>query len=150
MATIVRTSTVPVRSRVAFWTQSVSEAFVTLDCRAAGGHEDIQGELSVQSLGSLDFARVHATAQSVHRTHGTMGSSGEDFFLVGIQTAGSCVVTQAGRSAVIENGAFALYDTTRPYSLQLTDDFEQLVLRMPRHELEAHLPEAEGLTALAG
>ncbi|MFC8522316.1 helix-turn-helix domain-containing protein [Pseudarthrobacter sp. NPDC057230] len=149
MATVVRTSSVPVGSRVAFWTECVSEAFVSLDCRAAGGHEDIQGELFVQSLGSLDLARVRATAQSVHRTPGSIGSSGEDFFLVGVQTAGSCIVTQEGRSAVIENGAFALYDTTRPYSLQLTDHFEQLVLRMPRRALEAHLPEAEKLTALA-
>lgn len=149
MATVVRTSSVPVRSRVAFWTQSVSEAFVSLDCRATEGHEDIQGELSVQSLGSLDLARVRATAQSVHRTQGSIGSSGDDFFLVGVQTAGSCIVTQTGRSAVIENGAFALYDTTRPYSLQLTDHFEQLVLRMPRRVLGTHLPEAEGLTALA-
>jgi AraC-like DNA-binding protein len=58
-------------------------------------------------------------------------------------------VTQAGRSALIEHGAFALYDTTRPYVLQLTDHFEQLVLRLPRKALESHLPEAEGLTALA-
>ena len=149
MATVVRTSSVPVRSRVAFWTESVSEAFVSLDCRATGGNEDIQGELSVQSLGSLDLARVRATAQSVHRTPGSIRSSGEDFFLVGIQTMGSCIVTQAGRSAVIENGAFALYDTTQPYSLQLTDHFEQIVLRVPRRGLEAHLPEAAGLTALA-
>jgi AraC-like DNA-binding protein len=58
-------------------------------------------------------------------------------------------VSQAGRSALIENGAFALYDTTRPYSLELTDHFEQLVLRLPRLGVEAHLPAAEGLTALA-
>jgi AraC-like DNA-binding protein len=149
MATVVHTSSVPVRSRVAFWTESVSEAFVSLDCRAAAGHEDIQGELSLQSLGSLDLARVRATAQSVHRTSTSIRSSHEDFFLVGIQTAGSCTVSQAGRSALIENGAFALYDTTRPYSLELTDHFEQLVLRLPRLGVEAHLPAAEGLTALA-
>ena len=149
MATVVHTSSVPVRSRVAFWTESVSEAFVSLDCRAAAGHEDIQGELSLQSLGSIDLARVRATAQSVHRTSTSIRSSHEDFFLVGIQTAGSCTVSQAGRSALIENGAFALYDTTRPYSLELTDHFEQLVLRLPRLGVEAHLPAAEGLTALA-
>ena len=149
MAKVVRTSSVPVRSRVAFWTESVSEAFVSLECRAGAGHEDIQGELSVQSLGSLDLARVRATAQSVHRTPTSIDSSGEDFYLVGVQTEGSCTVSQTGRSAVIENGAFALYDTTRPYSLQLTDHFEQLVLRLPRRALEAHLPNADGLTALA-
>jgi AraC-like DNA-binding protein len=149
MAMVVRTSSVPARNRVSFWTESVSEAFVSLDCRADAGREDIEGELSVQSLGSLGVATVRATAQSVHRTPASIAASAEDFYLVGVQTAGSCIVTQAGRSAVIENGAFALYDTTRPYSLQLTDHFEQIVLRMPRQGLDRHLPGAEGLTALA-
>lgn len=149
MAKVIRTSSVPARTRVAFWTESVSEAFVSLDCKAGGGHKDIQGELSVQSLASLALARVRATAQTVTRTSASINSSHEDFYLVGIQTAGSCVVTQAGRSATIEDGAFALYDTARPYSLQLTDHFEQLVLRLPREALEAHLPRAERLTARA-
>ncbi|MDI2036466.1 helix-turn-helix domain-containing protein [Paenarthrobacter nitroguajacolicus] len=149
MARIVRTSSIPARNRVAFWTESVSEAFVSLECKAGAGHEDIQGELSVQSLASLDLARVRASAQAVHRTSANIRSSQEDFYLVGVQTQGSCVVTQAGRSAVIADGAFALYDTSRPYSLELTDRFEQLVLRLPRAAFETHLPGAEGLTAQA-
>jgi AraC-like DNA-binding protein len=147
MAKVVSTASVPARNRISFWTETVSDAFVNLECKADGGHDSIDGELSIQSLASLDLARVHASAQSVHRTPAGIAASSADYYLVGVQTQGSCIVSQGGRSALIDNGGFALYDTTRPYSLQLTDDFEQLVVRLPRATLERHLPEAARLTA---
>lgn len=133
---------------MSFWTETVSETFVELECKSGGGRESIDGELAVQSLASLDLARVRSSPQSVHRTPAGIAASSDDYYLVGVQTKGSCVVTQGGRSAAIENGAFALYDTARPYSLLLTNDFEQLVIRLPRTSLERHLPEAARLTAL--
>ena len=148
MAKVVSTAAVSARNSVSFWTETVSDTFVDLECRSSGGHESIDGELAVQSLASLDLARVRASAQSVHRTPAGIAASSDSYYLVGIQTKGSCLVTQGGRSAAIENGAFALYDTTRPYSLLLTDNFEQLVIRLPRTALERHLPEAARLTAL--
>ena len=147
MAKVVNTASVPARNRLSFWTETVSDTFVSLECKADGGHDSIDGELSVQSLASLDLARVRASAQSVHRTSAGIAASTDDYYLVGVQTKGSCLVTQGGRSALIENGGFALYDTTLPYSLQLTDHFEQLVIRLPRTALERHLPEAARLTA---
>lgn len=149
MAKVVNTASVSERNRVSFWTESVSGAFVSLECRAGGGRDSIDGEISVQPLASLDLACVRASAQSVHRTPAGIAASPDSFYLVGIQTAGSCIVEQGGRSALLRNGGFALYDTTRPYTLELTDDFEQLVLRIPRPALERHLPEAARLTALA-
>ena len=148
MAKVVSTAAVSARNSVSFWTETVSDTFVDLECRSGGGRESIDGELSVRSLASLDLARVRASAQSVHRTPAGIAASSDDYYLVGLQTKGSCLVTQGGRSAAIKNGAFALYDTTRPYSLLLTDDFEQLVIRLPRAALERHLPEAARLTAL--
>jgi AraC-like DNA-binding protein len=148
MAKVVSTAAVSARNSVSFWTDTVSDTFVDLECRSSGGRESIDGEISVQSLASLDVARVRASAQSVHRTPAGIAASDHDYYLVGVQTEGSCLVTQGGRSAAITNGAFALYDTTRPYSLLLTDNFEQLVIRLPRAALERHLPEAARLTAL--
>jgi AraC-like DNA-binding protein len=148
MTKIVNTASVPVRNRLSLWTETVSDTFVRLQCTADGGRESIDGELWVESLASLEIARVRASAQTVSRRKPDIAASSTDYFLVGVQTQGSCIVTQDGRSASIENGGFALYDTTRPYSLQLTDGFEQLVLRLPRNTLERHLPEASQLTAL--
>lgn len=136
------------RNSVSFWSESVSDVFVELECRSGGGRESMDGELSVQSPASLDFARVRASAQSVRRTPAGIAASSDDYFRVGVQTAGSCLVTQGGRSAAITNGASALDDTTRPYSLLLSDNFEQLVIRLPRSVLARHLPEAAQLTAL--
>ena len=149
MAKVVSTAAVSPRNSVSFWTESVSDTFVDLECRAGDGRESIDGEIVVQSLASLDLARVRASAQSVHRTPAAIRASSDDYYLVGMQTEGAYLVTQDGRSAAIHDGGFALYDTTRPYSLLLTDHFEQLVIRLPRAALERHLPEAAGLTALA-
>lgn len=149
MVKVVSTAAVSPRNSISFWTETVSDTFVDLECRAGEGRESIDGEIAVQSLASLDLARVRASAQSVHRTPAAIEASSDDYYLVGVQTDGNCLVTQDGRSAAIHNGGFALYDTTRPYSLLLTDHFEQLVIRMPRAALERHLPEAASLTALA-
>ncbi|WGM22431.1 helix-turn-helix domain-containing protein [Paenarthrobacter sp. OM7] len=149
MAKVVSTAAVSPRNSVSFWTEAVSDTFVDLDCKAGDGRESIDGEITVQTLASLDLARVRASAQSVHRTPAAIDASTDDYYLVGIQTEGSCLVTQEGRSAALHDGGFALYDTTRPYSLLLTGHFEQLVLRLPRIALERHLPEAARLTALA-
>ncbi|WP_353917677.1 helix-turn-helix domain-containing protein [Arthrobacter sp.] len=148
MTKVVNTASVPVRNRVSFWTETVSDTFVSLECAAGGGRESIDGELWAQPLASLDLACVRATAQTVSRTKHDIAGSSADYFLVGVQTKGSCVVAQDGRSASIEHGGFALYDTTRPYCLELTDGFEQLVVRLPRETLERHLPEAAKLAAL--
>lgn len=148
MVKVVSTAAVSARNSVSFWTDNVSDIFVDLECRAGEGRESIDGEIAVQSLASLDLARVRASAQSVHRTPAAIEASSDDYYLVGVQTEGACLVTQDGRSAGIHHGGFALYDTTRPYSLLLTDEFEQLVIRLPRAALERHLPEADRLTAL--
>ncbi|MDR6986495.1 AraC-like DNA-binding protein [Paenarthrobacter nitroguajacolicus] len=149
MAKVVSTAAVPSRNSVSFWTEAVSHTFVDLDCKPGDGRESIDGEIAVQTLASLDLARVRASAQSVYRTPAAINASSDDYYLVGMQTEGSCLVTQEDRSAALHNGGFALYDTTRPYSLLLTDHFEQLVIRLPRTALERHLPQAAGLTALA-
>lgn len=149
MAKVVSTAAVSPRNSVSFWTEAVSDTFVVLDCKAGDGRESIDGEIAVQTLASIDLARVRASAQSVHRTPAAIDASSDDYYLVGMQTEGSCLVTQDGRSAALHDGGFALYDTTRPYSLLLTDHFEQLVIRLPRTALERYLPEAARLTALA-
>lgn len=148
MAKVVSTTAVSPSNSVSFWTATVSDTFVDLECRAGDGRESIDGEITVQSLASLNFSRVRASAQSVHRTPAAIDASSDGYYLVSMQTRGVCLVTQDERSVAIHDGGFALYDTTRPYSLLLTDHFEQLVVRLPKAALERHLPQASRLTAL--
>lgn len=57
--------------------------------------------------------------------------------------------SQDGREALLEPGDFALYDSTRPYSLRFDGPFEQLVLVLPGPLLRSQLRASERLTATA-
>lgn len=149
MAKMLSTDMVPRKQKLEYWNEAVSETFVSLQCAALGERDFIDGEISIKSLASLEVSKVRGTEQLVSRvSSGISEDSENDFYLVGIQTRGSCVVSQDGKDAKIERGGFSLYDPRRPYSLELTDDFEQLVVRVPRASLDRHFAGAEQLSAL--
>jgi AraC-like DNA-binding protein len=60
---------------------------------------------------------------------------------------GSGVIAQDGREARLKPGDFACYDSTRPYTLTFTADFEQLVLHMPREAMVRRVGRTESWTA---
>ncbi|PQZ92898.1 AraC family transcriptional regulator [Arthrobacter sp. MYb227] len=148
MAKMLSTDLVPQKQKLEFWNEAVSETFVSLQCVALGDRDFIDGEISVKPLASLEVSMVRGTGQLVSRaSSGIAEDQDGDFYLVGVQTRGSCVVSQDGKDARIDHGGFALYDPRRPYSLELTDDFEQLVIRVPRVSLDRQFAGAEQLSA---
>lgn len=148
MAKMLSTDLVPQKQKLEFWNEAVSETFVSLQCVALGDRDFIDGEISVKPLASLEVSKVRGTGQLVSRaSSGIAEDQDGDFYLVGVQTRGSCVVSQDGKDARIDHGGFALYDPRRPYSLELTDDFEQLVIRVPRVSLDRQFAGAEQLSA---
>jgi AraC-like DNA-binding protein len=73
----------------------------------------------------------------------------EDYFLVNFQLCGEGKIEQDGRTAYLQPGDWALYDSTRPYELAFVGEFTQLVLQMPRQNLRARLAFPEAATAIA-
>ena len=78
-----------------------------------------------------------------------MRSGHEEVVLVQLQLAGSGVIAQDDRSTRLEAGDFAIYDSTRPYVLEFRDDFEVLVMHMPRERLLGRTGRTDKLTANA-
>ena len=138
---------VPSRDRLAYWADKVCDTYVQLDCDLPRGADGIEGEILADRLSTLALSRVTATAQRVRRTPARIARSSEDFFLVSIQTRGRGVVRQDGRDAVLDEGDFALYDSTRPYTLDFDGPFQQLVLMLPGPMLRTALRGTESLTA---
>ena len=147
MPRILSTASVDARQRVAFWTDLVCDTYVQLECDAHAGAEAIDGEIVADQLATLALSRVTATAQKVRRTPAKIARASEDYFLVSIQTQGRGCVTQDGRDALLEPGDFALYDSTRPYTLTFDGPFQQFVLMLPGPTLRTALRDTERLTA---
>ena len=147
MAHVVSTAEVDASQRVAYWTDLVCDTYVQLECDAAPGAHGIDGEIAADSLATLQLSRVTATGQIVRRTPAKIARASEDYFLVSIQTRGQGVVSQDGRDAVLVPGDFALYDSTRPYTLSFDAPFQQIVLMLPGKTLRTALRDTERLTA---
>jgi AraC-like DNA-binding protein len=147
MSRLLSTADVSPRHRLAYWADMVCDAYVQLDCEAPAGASTIEGSISSAEVGTLSLSQVTASAQLVRRTPTRIARANEDYFLVSIQTAGQGVITQDGREAHLHPGDFALYDSTRPYTLAFDGHFQQYVLMLPGRLLRTQLPATERLTA---
>jgi AraC-like DNA-binding protein len=124
---LLSTDVVEAHERFAYWRELICAVYVQLDAKQIGAGA-FSGSVSVSSLGGLSLSRVRATGQVVTRQPSEPGSD----CLVSVQVSGIGRITQFGRTAELQPGDFALYDTTEPYELYFERPFEQIVLKFPR------------------
>jgi AraC-like DNA-binding protein len=146
MRAVLTTADVAEQKRFRFWQDAVCDTFVELDCRAYADRPFF-GEIATSCSNDLRFSFVRANGQIVNRTPTRIRRAREEVMLISLQVSGLGVVAQDGREARLEPGDFACYDSTRPYTLTFTDDFEQLVLHMPREAMVRRIGRTEAWTA---
>ncbi|WP_218042897.1 helix-turn-helix domain-containing protein [Embleya hyalina] len=134
--------------RFEYWRSAVSDTFVPLraePARSAG--RPFRGRMRSMALGALQITEVCADAHAVYRTPRLITASGGEYFKLGLQLSGGCVLSQDGREATLAAGDFAIYDTTRPYSLSFVAEYRQLVVMLPRPLLGVPLRVMDRATA---
>ncbi len=141
------TDTVQARHRLSYWTEAVCDTYVQLECDTPAPTQRFHGRIDGGQLSTLGLSRVTAAPQWVRRTPAKIAQATEDTLLISIQTAGRGAVVQDGRTAELEPGDFALYDSTRPYELIFRENFQQFVLTLPGAVLRRRLRDPEKLTA---
>jgi AraC-like DNA-binding protein len=148
MGTLLTTADVPVKDRLSYWCDLICDVFVKLDASQIG-ESPFCGSINTNQFGFIQFSNVISNGLHVLRSQRQISKSTEDFFLVSFQFAGMGQLIQDGRTACLYPGQWALYDSTRPYDLIFNDDYEQLVLQMPRNKLRSRLMATEMVTAVA-
>jgi AraC-like DNA-binding protein len=138
------TASVPGRDAFAFWREAICATFVRLGADPVG-LDDFEGRIEHVPVGDLALSTVDADSQHVRRTRSLIAGSNEEYLLASIQIRGTGRVEQDGRTAVLEPGEMAFYDSTRPYTLHFDERFSQLVVQLPKRELA--LAETRSLTA---
>ncbi|AOJ93638.1 MULTISPECIES: helix-turn-helix domain-containing protein [Burkholderia] len=144
------TDEAPAAEQADYWSAALASSFVKLDFEPTTSRSGrpFTGHIDQGSLAYVDVAVVNSRAQEVHRTSRLVRQEDADLFLISVQVAGRGELEQDGRQAVLSAGDCSLYDTTRPYHLSFRDDFEQLVLSIPRDRLRIRIPAADRLTAI--
>lgn len=128
------------------WRAAVDAAYVPLRARTAlvAGY---QGGLIAQDLGDIAVSEVTGSPVRVWRDRATIAASNPGVYKVGLQLQGYCVLSQDGREAALTPGDLAIYDTTRPYTLDFAETFRMFVLVIPRDRLGLTPAEVTRLTA---
>ncbi len=98
--------------------------------------------------GDVFFSDNQASSSlAMGRPADTIVRSGAGYYMLSLVLEGSCVLFQDGRSVELRAGNFALYETSRPYSLFFTSDHREFVMRFPKERLAVPHPFADQLTA---
>ncbi|MEO8095387.1 MAG: helix-turn-helix domain-containing protein [Pseudolysinimonas sp.] len=115
---------------------AVSESFVPLHVRSENPSR-FAGRIRMATFDDIHVSEVSAREHSVERTPDLI-ARGEDrsYFKLSLQLAGSGLLIQDNREAVLQPGDIAVYDTGRPYSMVFDDDFRMMVVMFPQTMLD--------------
>jgi AraC-like DNA-binding protein len=131
------------------WADAVSRSFVPLRARLGDGdgRGRFDGALVSQSVGGALVSSVAGSAVTVSRQAAEIAASDPGHIKLGLQLSGYSVISQDGRDAALAPGDFALYDTTRPYTLDFDASFRMFVVMFPVTSLRIDHDRSRAITA---
>jgi AraC-like DNA-binding protein len=121
------------------WESTITETFCRMNAIVREYQGVFSGQLRTRDYGNLQFSTVIAGPHHTIRTP-EMIDSEEDFF-ISLVTQGQGEIRQGDNRALLSNGAFTVVDGSRPFSFSFPADFEQIIIRVPRPDFLAHIPE---------
>jgi AraC-like DNA-binding protein len=113
------------------WRRLVTRSFVPLEVTSGKGHT-FRGTMRSRTMEDVSIVAVDADSHNVLRTPALIGATDRRYFKLSIMLAGSGLLIQDNREALLQPGDIAVYDTHRPYTLAFDDNFRSLVLMFPQ------------------
>lgn len=141
-AALVSTEGLGSREGPAAWSEAISTKFCELDLRLERPHQRFESSLYAMPVGELDFTWMWSAPHTVVRSPSMIASDRRSDFLLCLVTRGLGEVRQGDRHCVLRDGSLTMLDCDQPFEFRLPDDFEQIVVRVPRDRLLARLPES--------
>lgn len=138
MRRLFSTRDVHPRDRLTYWQDVACRAFVEIECRTNAGAA-FDATIWSGQLADIGISLVETDQCDVYRHPQGIARGDSDAILLSLQLAGTTTVAQDGREAQLSINDFALYDTAHTYALRVAAGVRQLVLKLPRREVERRL-----------
>lgn len=126
---------------------AVSESFVPLRV-TSDRPEPFQGRIRSGGTDDVHVSEVAAALHVVERTPELIARSDRHYYKLSLQLAGTGLLIQDNREAILQPGDLAIYDTHRPYSLVFDDNFKTMVVMFPQHLIDLPVDMVGQLTAV--
>ena len=111
------------------WRDVAGSRFVPL--HVTGG-PDFTGSIRWRIVEGTCLSEIAASPHRVLRTPALISADDPKHFKLTLQVKGTGMVAQDGRQSVLRPGDLAIYDTSRPYTLEFTQDVHCLVMAFPQ------------------
>lgn len=130
------TDLLPAPDRAGQWREWVWRHFGGLDSDLYGD-DGFDGHLVSSHAGDVILTRLEANRHRVLRTPGMARTSDTAYLKIVAPWQGSATVEQQGRQACARDGAWIIYDTTRPYEIANPERADHLIVMVPKDSVAA-------------
>jgi AraC family transcriptional regulator, positive regulator of tynA and feaB len=137
------TTLVPQAAQFDYWRDVICNAFVPLRTERLHStkvREHFRCGLNALQIGDLYIGSVFGSGQKVFRDSKEISNGNLPFYFLNIQTKGIAIVSQNGNTVSMPPSTFSLVDATRPFNMELSEDFEQISVKIPKARLDSLLP----------
>lgn len=128
----ISTNDVSPRDALSYWNDYVCNTLIELDVLNSTKKQDFFASLDVHQMDDVQICKIISRNNSVRRTSQQIAKSTEGYFIINFQLTGESLLKQDGRSVFLKPNDWTFTDSTRPYELDFRNEFEQLVLKIPR------------------
>ncbi len=128
--------------RVSRWREAVGDHLVDVDMRAPHGapaKEAFTGSMSLTLLGKDSIATIEASHQVLVRTPERIRRAERETALLTLVLSGECLISQEGRSSLLKPGDLCVYESVKPYRIDVSAKMTAVVATTDRARLEAAL-----------
>jgi AraC family transcriptional activator of tynA and feaB len=129
------------RSRVAAWTAQFCTQFDPAQI-VPTDFDRFNAAIQTGELGALRFARVSCVGSGIDRSFAPGLGNAHSYSLI-VQITGYGTLCQYGHVSRMLPGDLALCDNAAPHSHHMTERSELILVRIPAHVLNGHLPSPE-------
>ncbi|MDP9901754.1 helix-turn-helix domain-containing protein [Variovorax ginsengisoli] len=129
------TDAVASHEQFSYWREVLCEAFVSLNPIRIDSEPVFRGSVRSRSFGETTQTMISASAQHNDRRLQEIRRDPVEFCFANFQQQGTCFVRQDGRETLVRPNEFYIVDTTRPYFLAYSSNWQVLSFRIPRHQL---------------
>lgn len=94
--------------------------------------QSFKGAVKSKPFADLEFINMVCGRHAAYRDASKIEQGQRPEYLLTLQLSGEFRLTQEGRTAVLKPGHFTFYDSTKPASLESSDDYCSLCIKFPK------------------
>ena len=146
MNTTFSTADVHPRDAFDYWHEELCKKVVPHDCMPED-RQTFSAKTQSAPLADIALVQYESTPMENDVTARHVARANSDDILICLQTAGIFLFEQDGREGVLEAGDILLFDTRRPFRGRYLNGAKELIVKVPRRQLEARIGDVRQVVA---